>query len=153
MAKDEPDIVTGILDTTTREDGINAILAHLVEEGLIPFEAAPEIRTGIARRETLGTTAIGNGVAFPHVRHICVTHPLLAVSLLKTRNEDWEALDGDPVDLVFLLVAPYENVGPSCKRFFETLMRRLTKGLGNRLREATSTEELAKLVRTFMPAE
>jgi mannitol/fructose-specific phosphotransferase system IIA component (Ntr-type) len=153
MAKDEPDIVTRILDTTTREDGINAILAHLVDEGLIPFEAAPEIQTGIDRRETLGTTAIGNGVAFPHLRHICVDHPLLAVGLLKTPSEGWDSLDGDPVDLVFLLIVPYENVGPSCKRFFEMLMRRLTKGLGNRLRQATSTEELASLVRTFMPEE
>ncbi len=151
MAKDEPDIATRILDTTTRDDGISAILAHLVEEGLIPFEAVPAIRSGIDRRESLGTTAIGNGVAFPHLKHACVTHPLLTVGLLKTPNEDWQALDGEPVNVVFLLIAPYENVGPSCKRFFEMLMRRLTKGLGDRLRQATSIEELATLVRTFTP--
>lgn len=151
MVKNEPDIATLILNTTTREGGISAILAHLVEEGLIPFEAAPEIQTGIDRRETLGTTAIGNGLALPHLKHACVDHPLLAVTLMKTPNGGWDSIDGEPVDVVFLIIAPYENLGSSCKGFFEMLMRRLGKGLGDRLRQATSPEVLTALIRTYTP--
>jgi 2-O-A-mannosyl-D-glycerate-specific PTS system IIC component len=152
MARNEPDIAALILRTTTREHTLSAMLAHLIEEGLIPFDAASEILAGIARREALGTTAIGQGTALPHLKHACVAHPLLAVALLKTPNDDWESLDAEPVDLVFLILVPYERI-PSCKTFFETLMRRLRTGLGDRLRQAPSPQEMMTLVRVAEPGD
>lgn len=63
----------------------------------------------LLERERLGSTGMGRGVAIPHCRAPGVERMLGLVARLDTPI-DFEAVDGEPVDLVFLLVAP-ENAG------------------------------------------
>jgi PTS system nitrogen regulatory IIA component len=56
-------------------------------------------------RETLGTTAIGKGVAIPHGRSLVVARPLLAFARSQ-HGVAWDAPDGEDVHLIFLLLAP-----------------------------------------------
>lgn len=59
-------------------------------------------------REDLGSTGIGDGVAIPHVRAPLVLHvdePLVGLFLLE-RPVDWAAIDGKPVDTLFVVVSP-----------------------------------------------
>ena len=57
----------------------------------------------ILSRESLGSTGVGNGVAIPHARLIGLINPFAVLARLK-RAIDFDAIDGKPVDLVFLLL-------------------------------------------------
>ena len=68
-----------------------------------------EIFDALLERERLGTTGVGHGIAIPHAKLPGLKH----LSALFARLEhpvDFEAVDEDPVDLVFLLLAP-ESAG------------------------------------------
>jgi PTS system nitrogen regulatory IIA component len=59
----------------------------------------------LMQREKLGSTAVGNGVAIPHGK-LPKLGRLFGLFARLERPVDFEALDGQPVDLVFLLLAP-----------------------------------------------
>lgn len=63
----------------------------------------------IVAREKLGSTGVGNGIAIPHGKISDVKH-IVGVFARLSNPVDFEALDDEPVDLVFLLLAP-ENAG------------------------------------------
>jgi nitrogen PTS system EIIA component len=68
-----------------------------------------EIYETLLQRERLGSTGVGNGIAIPHGKMNVLDH---IVGLFARLEEpiDFEAIDEEPVDLVFLLLAP-ENAG------------------------------------------
>lgn len=68
-----------------------------------------EILEVLMQRERLGSTAIGNGIAIPHGK-LAKLDRLFGLFARLDRPIDFEALDGQPVDLIFLLLAP-ENAG------------------------------------------
>lgn len=59
----------------------------------------------LMQREKLGSTAVGNGIAIPHGKLPTLTR-LFGLFARLDRAVDFEALDGQPVDLIFLLLAP-----------------------------------------------
>jgi nitrogen PTS system EIIA component len=59
----------------------------------------------LMQREKLGSTAIGNGIAIPHGK-MATLNRLFGLFARLDRPIDFEALDGQPVDLIFLLLAP-----------------------------------------------
>src|SRR3984885_16116214 len=59
----------------------------------------------LMQREKLGSTAIGNGIAIPHGK-MANLNRLFGMFARLDRPVDFEALDGQPVDLIFLLLAP-----------------------------------------------
>ena len=92
-------------------------------------------------RENLGSTGYGEGVAFPHAR-IEGLSKVYGLFARLDENVDFDALDGKPVDLVFLLVSP-ENSGADHLSALATLSRILkTEGSCDRLRKAHSIDEL-----------
>jgi len=64
-----------------------------------------DIVAELLKREGLGSTGMGNGVAIPHARFPALKKPFGVMARLK-RPIDFEAIDGQPVDLVFLLLLP-----------------------------------------------
>jgi len=64
-----------------------------------------EIFETLLQRERLGSTGVGNGVAIPHCK-LPKLDKLVGLFARLTKPIDFEALDGEPVDLVFLLLAP-----------------------------------------------
>ena len=71
------------------------------EVGLNP----DEVSTQITKREELGSTGVGNGVALPHARFRDLKTPFGLLARL-ARGIDFEAIDDQPVDIVFLLLLP-----------------------------------------------
>ena len=59
----------------------------------------------LTQRERLGSTGIGSGIAIPHGK-LAKLDRLFGVFARLERPVDFEALDGQPVDLMFLLLAP-----------------------------------------------
>ena len=66
---------------------------------------ADQVTTQILKREELGSTGVGNGVALPHARLTGIKAPLGMLARLR-RGIDFEAIDDQPVDIVFLLLLP-----------------------------------------------
>jgi PTS system nitrogen regulatory IIA component len=79
-----------------------------VEAGL----AADEVVREIAKREELGSTGVGNGVALPHARLPSLKAPFALFARLR-HGIDFDAIDGEPVDIVVLLLIP--EAGDSAK--------------------------------------
>ena len=67
--------------------------------------AAGLVADAILKREDLGSTGMGGGIAIPHARFPELTRPSGVLVRLK-KPIDFDAVDGRPVDIVFLLVAP-----------------------------------------------
>jgi len=66
---------------------------------------ANDVASGLLKREDLGSTGMGNGVAIPHARLPMVKRPYGILARLKPPL-DFEAIDAQPVDLVFMLLLP-----------------------------------------------
>ena len=62
----------------------------------------------LTKREKLGSTAVGNGIAIPHANIDNINQPYVFVSTLNN-GLDFNSTDGLPVDIVFLLLAPNKN--------------------------------------------
>jgi nitrogen PTS system EIIA component len=68
------------------------------------------IATEILRREELGSTGLGGGIAIPHARIADLSAPFGVIARLR-RPLDFDAIDGQPVDIVFLLLLPITPAG------------------------------------------
>jgi len=66
---------------------------------------ADMISAALLKREALGSTGLGSGVAIPHARLADLRTPFGALVRLR-KPMDFEAIDGQPVDIVFLLLLP-----------------------------------------------
>ena len=71
---------------------------------------ADKIAADILKREELGSTGMGGGVAIPHARIADVKRPFGLLARLKSAIE-FDAIDRQPVDLVFLLLLPTAPAG------------------------------------------
>lgn len=79
-------------------------IAHLIASDLPDIDEDVLFESLVAR-EKLGSTGFGNGIAIPHCRLIGCTTPISAVLHLETAV-DFDAIDGEPVDLLFVLLVP-----------------------------------------------
>ena len=95
---------------TLRAKAKKAALEEMSERAsLVSGLPAREIFDAVLQRERLGSTGVGNGVAIPHGKMTSCTR-LFGVFATLERPIEFEALDGAPVDLMFLLIAP-ESAG------------------------------------------
>ena len=86
-----------------KEGVIKEMVEALVEAGDIPADEKDTIFAAIIKREELGSTGIGRGVAVPHTKHPSVSH-LVGTVGVSTEGVDFDSLDGEQVQLLFLLV-------------------------------------------------
>ena len=81
-------------------------IAHLIATDQPQIDEDTLFESLVAR-EKLGSTGFGDGIAIPHCRLIGCTAPISAVLHLETAV-DFDAIDGEPVDLLFVLLVPEE---------------------------------------------
>lgn len=89
------------LDGDTRDD----ILRELVDLLDIDARSSATLYKMLKRRENLGSTGIGHGIAIPHCRSLAVDRLRVAFAR-KPSGVDFRAVDGAPVHHFFLIVAP-----------------------------------------------
>jgi nitrogen PTS system EIIA component len=100
-----PDAVSLDLRASTKDE----ILAELVGLLRLDERSAETLLRMLQRRETLGSTGVGRGIAIPHCRSLVVSHLRLAFGR-KRDQVDFQAIDGQPVSNFFLIVAPPTEV-------------------------------------------
>jgi PTS system fructose-specific IIA component/PTS system nitrogen regulatory IIA component len=106
------------------EKVIRALVGELVRRGDVKAAAADEVVQQVLRRERLGTTAIGKGIAIPHSRSHLVDGAKVLVGRCP-QPIDWPgSLDDTTVKVVTLLITPEGEPG-AMLREMERLVRRL----------------------------
>jgi PTS system nitrogen regulatory IIA component len=99
----------------------------------------------LLQREKLGSTGVGNGVAIPHGKLPNLVH-VIGVFARLDRAIDFDALDGQPVDLIFLLLAP-EGAGADHLKALARVARLLRDPeVARKLRSSNDAEALYALL-------
>ena len=111
------------LEATSKDAAVQAMVASLKDAGAIPADDEESIVAAILKREELGSTGIGNGVAVPHTKHPSVDR-LVATVAISTEGVDFASLDGEAVYILFLLVSPPDRPGDHL-RGLENISRHL----------------------------
>jgi PTS system nitrogen regulatory IIA component len=99
----------------------------------------------IEKRDDLGSTGIGRGVAIPHARLREVKKPVALLARLKSPIE-FDAVDGQAVDLVFLLILPAASQLDQLNCLAAVARTLRDAGVLDKMRSATSTTELYRAV-------
>ncbi|MFN7814296.1 MAG: PTS sugar transporter subunit IIA [Planctomycetia bacterium] len=118
-----PEAIRSRLDASTKEGVIREMARALVDAGKIGAGDLEGIVKAIMKREDLGSTGIGRGVAVPHTKHPSVNR-LVGTVAVSPEGVDFESLDGEPVQLFFLLVSPPDRPGDHL-RALENISRQL----------------------------
>jgi PTS system nitrogen regulatory IIA component len=100
-------IVLGLVQRTKR-GVVEELVHHLVELGNLAAAEEKTVVESVLAREKMGSTALGNGIAFPHCRS-SITERFVGVLGLEPRGVPFDALDGEPVHSIFLLLAPLDG--------------------------------------------
>ena len=102
---------------------IQELVSSLVKAGVVPSAELDGIVKAIMKREELGSTGIGRGIAVPHTKHPSVDRLVGTVGVCAA-GIDFNSLDGEKVHLFFLLVSPPDRPGDHL-RALESISRQL----------------------------
>jgi PTS system fructose-specific IIA component/PTS system nitrogen regulatory IIA component len=140
------DAILPDLKATTKEEVIREIVESLRAAGQLRGAADTEdVVRSVQKRESLGSTGIGRGVAIPHTKHGCV-EKLLGTVALSARGIPFDSLDGEPVHVFVLLISPQDRPGDHL-RALENVSRCLRDDAFVRaLRSASSRESIWSLL-------
>src|SRR3954467_12697303 len=133
------------LKTDTKEGVIRTMVKSLLDGGKVAAEEFEGIVKAILKREELGSTGIGRGVAVPHTKHSGVGR-LIATVAVSPHGVDFNSLDGEKVQLLFLLISPPDRPGDHL-RALENISRQLRDETFCRfLKQARSTQDILHLL-------
>jgi len=97
-----PDAIFSALRVNGKKQALQEMSERAAQVSGLP---AREIFDALLQRERLGSTGVGDGIAIPHGK-LAKCQRIFGIFARLERAIDFEALDGLPVDLIFLLVAP-----------------------------------------------
>jgi mannitol/fructose-specific phosphotransferase system IIA component (Ntr-type) len=98
-----PELFIPDLKAKTRDEALQEMVDHAAGAGVIRDR---DVILGMLKnRESLGTTGLGEGVAFPHGRSLAIP-TLMALYAHSKAGVDYNAIDGKPVHLFFMFIAP-----------------------------------------------
>jgi PTS system fructose-specific IIA component/PTS system nitrogen regulatory IIA component len=115
--------IRGNLAAENKEGVIREMTQALLDAGKIAPGEYESIVKAILKREELGSTGIGRGVAVPHTKHPSVERLIGAVAVSAV-GVDFNSLDGEKVHLFFLLISPPDRPGDHL-RALESVSRQL----------------------------
>nr|EEQ2081128.1 PTS 2-O-a-mannosyl-D-glycerate transporter subunit IIABC [Escherichia coli] len=126
---------------TSREEAIHALTQRLAALGKI--SSTEQFLEEVYRRESLGPSALGEGLAVPHGKTAAVKEAAFAVATLSEPLQ-WEGVDGpEAVDLVVLLAIPPNEAGTTHMQLLTALTTRLADDeIRARIQSATTPDEL-----------
>ena len=99
----------------------------------------------IEKRDELGSTGIGGGVSIPHARLREVKKPFGLLARLKSRSSS-TAIDGQPVDIVFLLLLPASSQLDQLNALAAVARKLRDRDVLEKLRNATSSTQFYRAV-------
>ena len=133
------------LQATTKEPIIAELVDSLVNAGDIKPQDRDDIIRAIMKREELGSTGIGRGVAVPHTKNAQV-EKLVGTVGVSTEGVEFDSFDGQKAFLFFLLVSPPDRPGDHL-RALENISRQVRNDTFCRfLRQSKESVDISQLL-------
>src|SRR5437763_554161 len=137
--------ITPELKSAKKEDVIREMVESLRAAGYFKGGETEDIVKAVLKREQLGSTGIGRGVAIPHTKHASVER-LIGTLAVSRPGVNFDSLDGEPVHVFVLLVSPQDRPGDHL-RALENVSRSLRDdGFVRSLRQAQTREAIWDLL-------
>ena len=140
-----PEAIVVNLQGETKEE-IIAELSKLVAKNC-QIANSDDIFQAVIEREKIMSTGIGDGIAIPHGKSDSVDK-LVAALGTKRRGVDFEALDGEPAYVFFLLVSPTNISGPHIKALARISRYLKNEEFKKRLIAAHTSDDIISIIRT-----
>lgn len=133
------------LKADDKESVIAELVGRLVESDQVAADDRESILQSIMKREELGSTGIGKGVAVPHTKHPSVDR-LVGTVGVSVEGVDFNSLDGEKVQLFFLLLSPPDRPGDHL-RALENISKQLRDDTFCRfLKQSKTAEDIQQLL-------
>ena len=132
------------ISQTSRHDALVELANTLSSAPQV--KRSDELVSEILKREELMSTAIGRGIAIPHVRLSSVTDLVMAVGVCKTPVTDFQPIDDMPVSLLFMIAAAYNQHSYYLQTLSYFSAKLKKKELRDSLLNAQTTDEVYKLL-------
>ncbi|MGN6134368.1 MAG: PTS sugar transporter subunit IIA [Aureliella sp.] len=133
------------LTSVDKESVIGELVDSLQAAGEISAADRDDIVKAILKREELGSTGIGRGIAVPHTKHPSV-NKLVGTVGVSSDGVEFDSLDGEKVQLFFLLVSPPDRPGDHL-RALENISRQLRDETFCRfLKQSKTTADIMQLL-------
>ena len=142
---DDRAVSTNLQAHQNKEAVIRELTQLLVTAGAIKEKDVNRLVQTLLKRESLGSTGIGQGVAIPHGKCDAVTKLVAAFGISK-HGVNFDSLDGEPVNLFFLLVAPEDSAGPHLKALARISRLLKDKHFRDSLRNAKDERTVSKII-------
>ncbi|MCA9078815.1 MAG: PTS sugar transporter subunit IIA [Planctomycetaceae bacterium] len=140
------DAIVTDLTANSKEEAIRAMVGSLCKSGQFASENEDNIVAAIMKREELGSTGIGRGIAVPHTKHPSVDS-LVATIAIARDGVEFQSLDGEDVYILFLLISPPDRPGDHL-RGLEGISRHLKNDdFCNFLRQSKTAADVMELLR------
>jgi PTS system fructose-specific IIA component/PTS system nitrogen regulatory IIA component len=135
------DAIVPELTANTKEGVIREMVDSLRATGAFKSRDPEDVVKAILKRELLGSTGIGRGVAIPHAKHPSVDR-LIGTIALSRAGVAFDSLDGEPVHVFILLISPQDRTGDHL-RALENVSRSLKdEYFVQSLRKSTSRDQI-----------
>ncbi len=133
------------IKSTKKEEVLKELVDVLIGAEEIEKRCRNKLIDALMARESLGSTAIGQGIAIPHAKTDCVNKLVAAFGLSK-KGIDFDSLDGEPAYIFFLLVAPQDSAGPHLKALARISRLLKDKYFRDNLRTCTDDKSIIKII-------
>lgn len=138
-----PKAVIANLKSTDKEGVIRELVESLAKAEDI--KNREDIVKVILTRESLGSTGIGQGIGIPHAKTQSVKS-LVAAFGLSHKGINFDSLDGEPVYIFFLLIAPEESAGPHLKALARISRMLKDKYFRELLKKSKDEKEILRII-------
>jgi PTS system nitrogen regulatory IIA component len=132
------------LNCTSRREALLDLAKNLATAPQV--KNSQELATEILKREELMSTAIGRGIAIPHIRLQSITDLVVSVGISRTDIMDFNPLDDEPVRLILMIAAAYNQHSAYLQALSYFSMRLKNHMLRNSLINAMTEDEVYKLL-------
>jgi nitrogen PTS system EIIA component len=133
------------LTATTKEAVVREIVESLRATGYVSSDVADDVVRAILKREQLGSTGIGRGIAIPHTKHASVDRLTGTVALSKG-GVAFDSIDGEPVYVFVLLVSPQDRPGDHLRALENVVRTMRDDAFVKALRQADDKDAVWKLL-------
>ncbi len=133
------------LGARRRDDAIRELVELLAEQGALRPGDVDPMTEAILKREHLGSTAIGRGVAIPHAKAPSA-EGFMAAFGRSTRGVEFASVDGEPVHLVFLLASPPDSQRAHLKTLAHISRLLMKQDLSARILAARDAREVLDVI-------
>jgi len=127
------------LEASTKAEAIGALVSLLADNG--ELTDSRKVLEAVLERESTRTTGIGNGLAIPHGKCTGTDHLVMAIGRPLT-PVDFQAIDGRPVSLIWLLASPPDKTGPHIHALARISRLMTIDKFRHALAEAKSSQEI-----------